>query len=318
MAYTNSPLVSYTRLSPNNSGQRTHAIDRITPHCVVGQVTVETLGNIFANPARQASSNYGIGKDGRVGMYVEEKNRSWCSSSRENDQRAITIECASDTFAPYAFNTTVYNKLIDLCVDICKRNGKKKLLWLGTKEKTLSYTPKSDEMILTAHRWFGATACPGEWMYSREADLAAKVTEKLNPKPVTTKIDVIYQVYDDKKKKFLPNVTNNSDYAGNFGNAISCVYANLSKGNIYYKVHEKARNKWLPEVKNRTDYAGNKGKPIDGIMFKTDTGKTINYQVHIKGGKWLSYVTGYNEKDAKNGYAGILGKEIDAIRIYIK
>ena len=126
--YTNSPLVSYTKLSPNNSGLRTHSIDRITPHCVVGQVTVQRLGEIFARPARQASSNYGIGLDGKVGMYCEEKNRSWCSSSRENDQRAITIECASDNFAPYAFKDVVYNKLIDLCVDICKRNGKKKLL----------------------------------------------------------------------------------------------------------------------------------------------------------------------------------------------
>lgn len=102
MAYTNSPLVSYTKLSPNHSGQRTHSIDRITPHCVVGQCSVETLGNIFLPTSRQASSNYGIGVDGRVGMYVEEKNRSWCSSSAANDQRAITIECASDNTEPYA------------------------------------------------------------------------------------------------------------------------------------------------------------------------------------------------------------------------
>ena len=75
---SNSPLVSYTKLSPNHSGQRTHAVDRITPHCVVGQCSVETLGNIFAPTSRQASCQYGIGVDGRVGMYVEEKNRSWC------------------------------------------------------------------------------------------------------------------------------------------------------------------------------------------------------------------------------------------------
>ena len=102
MTYTNSSLVSYTKLSPNHSGQRTHSIDRITPHCVVGQCSVETLGNIFLPTSRQASCNYGIGVDGRVGMYVEEKNRSWCSSSSANDQRAVTIECASDTTEPYA------------------------------------------------------------------------------------------------------------------------------------------------------------------------------------------------------------------------
>ena len=179
MAYTNSSLVSYTKLSPNHSGLRTHSIDRITPHCVVGQCSVETLGNIFLPTSRQASCNYGIGVDGRVGMYVEEKNRSWCSSSSANDQRAVTIECASDTTEPYAFKDVVYQTLIKLCVDICKRNGKKKLLWLGDKDKTLSYEPKSDEMVLTVHRWFANKSCPGSWMYARMGDLAAKVTAQL-------------------------------------------------------------------------------------------------------------------------------------------
>ena len=179
MGYTNSSLVSYTKLSPNHSGLRTHSIDRITPHCVVGQCSVETLGNIFLPASRQASSNYGIGVDGRVGMYVEEKNRSWCSSSSANDQRAVTIECASDATEPYAFKDVVYQKLIALCVDICKRNGKKKLLWLGDKDKTLSYEPKSDEMVLTVHRWFANKSCPGSWMYARMGDLAAKVTAQL-------------------------------------------------------------------------------------------------------------------------------------------
>lgn len=179
MAYTNSSMVVYTKLSPNHSGQRTHAIDRITPHCVVGQCSVETLGNIFYPTSRQASSNYGIGTDGRVAMYVEEKNRSWCSSSNANDQRAITIECASDTTEPYAMNSKVYETLIKLCTDICKRNGKKKLLWLGDKDKTLNYSPKADEMILTVHRWFANKSCPGNWLYARLGDLASKVTAVL-------------------------------------------------------------------------------------------------------------------------------------------
>lgn len=176
---SNSPLVIYTKLSPNHSGQRTHVIDRITPHCVVGQCSVETLGNIFAPTSRQASCNYGIGADGRVGMYCEEKNRSWCTSSNANDQRAVTIECASDTTEPYAFKDVVYQKLIELCVDICKRNGKKKLLWLGDKNKTLNYAPKSDEMVLTVHRWFANKSCPGNWMFARMGDLAGKVTAQL-------------------------------------------------------------------------------------------------------------------------------------------
>lgn len=180
MGYTNSPLVNYKRLSPCNSGTRTNHIDRITPHCVVGQASVEGLGSLFQNYSRQTSSNYGVGADGRIGLYVEEKDRSWCSSSAANDQRAITIECASSTYAPYEMNTAVYNSLVKLCVDICKRNGKKKLLWLGSKEKTLNYEPKNDEMVLSAHRWFANKSCPGEWLYSRFGDLANRVTKELD------------------------------------------------------------------------------------------------------------------------------------------
>ena len=117
-------------------------------------IVPDRMKNFFLPASRQASSNYGIGVDGRVGMYVEEKNHSWCSSSAANDQRAITIECASDNTEPYAFKNVVYQRLIELCTDICKRNGKTKLLWLGDKAKTLNYTPKSDEMVLTVHRWF--------------------------------------------------------------------------------------------------------------------------------------------------------------------
>ena len=146
---------------------------------MVGQCSVETLGNIFLPTSKQASCNYGIGADGRVGMYVEERNRSWCSSSNANDQRAVTIECASDTTEPYAFKDIVYRTLIKLCVDICKRNGKTKLLWLGDKTKTLNYNPKPDEMVLTVHRWFANKSCPGNWMYARMGDLAEKVTAQL-------------------------------------------------------------------------------------------------------------------------------------------
>lgn len=126
MAYTNSPLVSYTKINPNRTKNRNHAIDTITIHCVVGQYSVETLGSIFTPESRQASSNYGVGVYGRIGMYVEEKDRSWCSSNAANDHRAITIEVASDTTHPYAVNSKAYTEMIDLVTDICKRNGIKK------------------------------------------------------------------------------------------------------------------------------------------------------------------------------------------------
>lgn len=178
---SNSSLVKYTKLSPNNSGKRTHSIDRITPHCAVGQLSVESLGNIFQKTGDNAvSCNYAIGTDGRVALIVDESQRSWCSSSKTNDQRAVTIECASDKTSPYAFNTTVYNKLVELCVDICKRNGKSKLLWISDKDKALAYEPKDGEMLLTVHRWFANKACPGDWMMARMGDLASKVTAKLS------------------------------------------------------------------------------------------------------------------------------------------
>lgn len=183
---SNSSLVDYTKLSPNNSGKRTHSIDRITPHCVVGQLSVETLGNLFAKSSYQASCNYAIGSDGRVALIVDEGQRSWCSSSNANDQRAVTIECASDKTSPYAFNTTVYNKLIDLCVDICKRNGKTKLTWISDKDKALAYEPKSGEMLLTVHRWFASKSCPGDWMMARMGDLAGKVTARLSGSTAAT------------------------------------------------------------------------------------------------------------------------------------
>lgn len=215
MAYSNSPLVAYTKISPNQSGTRTHTIDRITPHCVVGQCTAESLGALFADPARQASSNYGIDKDGRVGMYCPESNRSWCTSNRDNDQRAITVECASDTKHPYAMYDAVYDSLIELCTDICRRNGRTKLLWFADKDKTLAYEPAADEMLITVHRWFANKSCPGDWLYSRLGDLATRVTTALSTvvapedeKPTGTKQETVTE-YPEKLTEGLYRVRKN-------------------------------------------------------------------------------------------------------------
>lgn len=176
MAYTNSPLVSYTKLSPNHSGQRNHAIDTITIHCVVGQCSVETLGNVFAPVSRQASSNYGVGVDGRIGMYVEEKNRSWCTSSASNDHRAITIEVASDTTEPYAVNDKAYAALLDLVTDICKRNGIKKLVWSTNKDDRVNH---KNGCNMTVHRDYANKSCPGKYLYDRHGAIAAEVNKRL-------------------------------------------------------------------------------------------------------------------------------------------
>lgn len=176
---SNSSLVDCRVMSPNHSGVRTKKIDRITPHVVVGQLSAERIGGCFTSPSSGASCNYGIGTDGRVVLCVDEANRSWCSSSSANDQRAVTIECASDKTHPYAVNSTVYNKLVDLCVDICKRNKKTKLIWIADKAKALAYEPASDEMLLTVHRWFANKSCPGDYLYGRLMSLANTVTARL-------------------------------------------------------------------------------------------------------------------------------------------
>ncbi len=168
---SNSPLVTYTKISPNRNSPRNHAIDTITIHCIVGQWTAKQGCDFFSTTNRQCSANYVVGKDGSIGLSVEEKDRSWCSSSPSNDNRAITIEVASDTTAPYAVTSAAYNALIKLVADICKRNGIKKLLWKGDK----SLIGQVSKQNMTVHRWFANKACPGEYLYSRHAEIAAKV-----------------------------------------------------------------------------------------------------------------------------------------------
>ena len=173
---SNSPLVDYTRISPNKNSPRNHKIDTITIHCVVGQCTVETLGNIFAPTSRQASSNYGVGTDGKIGMYVEEKDRSWCSSSAANDNRAVTIEVASDTKHPYAVNDRAFAALLDLVTDICKRNGIKKLVWSTKKADRMNH---KNGCNMTVHRDYANKSCPGDYLYSRHGEIAAEVNRRL-------------------------------------------------------------------------------------------------------------------------------------------
>lgn len=184
---SNSPLVSYTKISPNKSSPRNHKIDTVTIHCVVGQCSVETLGNVFAPTSRQASSNYGIGYDGRIGMYVEEKDRSWCSSNAANDNRAITIEVASDTKEPYAVNAKAYAALVDLLVDICKRNGIKELVWSTNKADRVNH---KNGCNMTVHRDYANKSCPGTYLYERHAQIASEVNKRLgstNIKPAPEK-----------------------------------------------------------------------------------------------------------------------------------
>jgi len=162
---SNSPLVTYINLSPNHSGKRNHAIDRITVHYVAGNCTVETIGEIFSYYSRQASSNYGV-QGTNVGMYVEECNRSWCSGSGYNDNRAVTIECAN--LKDGSLTDSTWDTLVRLCVDICQRNGINRLVYTG-----------DDTGNLTKHKWYDDTDCPGPWLDVRFAALARQVNERL-------------------------------------------------------------------------------------------------------------------------------------------
>lgn len=169
MAYTNSSLATVKILSPANSGQRTHAIDTITIHCMAGQMTAEACGNLFLY--RDASSNYGVGPDGKIGLYVEEKNVSWCSSNSANDNRAITIEVASDSYDPYAVKDAAYTATIKLVADICIRNGIKKLKWSTNQNERMNHLNGCN---MTVHRDYAAKACPGDYLYNRMGDIASK------------------------------------------------------------------------------------------------------------------------------------------------
>ena len=181
---SNSKLVSYTRLSPNHSGKRTHKIDTITIHCMAGQMTAEGCGALFASPSRQASSNYGVGKDGRIGLYVDEGNRSWCSSSNENDQRAITIEVASDAYEPYAVNDAAYSSMLDLVEDCCRRNGIKKLVWSTNKNDRVNHLNGCN---MTVHRDYANKSCPGTYLYSRMGEIANEINKRLGAQPDNAK-----------------------------------------------------------------------------------------------------------------------------------
>ena len=175
MMMSNSPLVSYTKISPFKDSPRNHKIDTVTIHCVVGQLDVEPLGEIFQT--KRASSNYGIGRDGRIALYVDEGDRSYCSSSSINDNRAVTIECASDATHPYALNDKVYASLIKLLADICKRNGIKKLKWSTSKAARVGHL---GGVNMTAHRDYNSgKSCPGAWIYAREGIIADEVNSIL-------------------------------------------------------------------------------------------------------------------------------------------
>lgn len=183
MSFTNSPLVTYTNITKNKTVNRNHAIDTITIHCIVGQWTAKQGCDYFATTNKKCSANYVVGKDGSIGLSVDEKDRSWCSSNAANDHRAITIEVASDTKAPYAVTDQAYKALIQLIADICKRNNIKELKWKADP----SLIGQVDKQNMTVHQWFAKKDCPGAYLYERHSDIASKVNALLKAQILPTR-----------------------------------------------------------------------------------------------------------------------------------
>lgn len=167
---SNSSMVSYAKISPFKNSPRNHVIDTITIHCMAANSTIEACGERFQTA--RCSSNYGIGTDGRIALYVDERDRSWCSSSPPNDNRAITIEVANNGGAPdWPVSDKAYEALIFLVADICKRNGIRRLLWEGN----CHLVGQINRQNMTVHRWFDNKACPGNYLYNRHGDIASRV-----------------------------------------------------------------------------------------------------------------------------------------------
>ena len=175
----NSALVNWTRHSPNHSGRLGYAIDTITIHCMAGDLSVESCGAMFAKVSTGASSNYGIGSDGRIALYVDETDCSWASSDLDNDRRAVTIEVANCDGAPdWPVSDAAYGALIELVADICRRNGIQRLVWSDSKADRVWHKKGCN---MTVHRDFAAKACPGNYLYHRMGEIAAAVNARLNP-----------------------------------------------------------------------------------------------------------------------------------------
>ena len=270
---SNSPLVSYTKISPNKTSPRNKKIDTVTIHCVVGQCSVETLGNVFAPTSRQASSNYGVGVDGRIGMYCEEKDRSWCSSNAANDHRAITIEVASDTKHPYAVNDKAFAGLIDLLVDICQRNGIKKLVWSTNKADRVNHRNGCN---MTVHRDYANKSCPGDYLYNRHGEIADLVNKRLGTyvepekepekEPDVQTSEVVYVV---KRGDTLSGI------AKQYGTTYQklAAYNNIANPNVI-SVGQKIKIPGAAQEEKKTFKKGDKVKVLKAITYKGGPFKT--------------------------------------------
>lgn len=274
--------------SPSRDKVRTHNVIYFTPHCMVGQMTAKRCGELFAKESYCASSNYGIGTDGEIGGYVDEEDRSWCTSSAWNDNRAITVECASDTKHPYAMNQKVWDSMVDLAVDICQRYGKNKMLWFNDKQTTMNYKPKDNEMVITVHRWFAAKACPGDWLYSRLGKFANEVNERLNAQVATPKL----VVEKPNTALVIENEDDRARYIWNFlkGKGLNDYAVAGLMGNLYIESALRPNNL-------QNSFEKKLGMTDKGYTKDVNDGSYKNF-VHDKAGYGLAQWTWWSRKQA--------------------
>ena len=243
MTYTNSPLVVYTKISPHKTLNRNHIIDTITIHCMAGNLTVETCGNVFQN--REASSNYGIGNDGRIALYVNEKDASWATSNPQNDHRAVTIEVANDGGENTGWHVSdkAMESLINLITDICKRNNIKKLIWSTNKSDRINHRNGCN---MTVHRDYKNKSCPGDFLYNKHSYIANEVNKRLN-------------------SYGWVNENNNWYWLDNNGNIVKNTW--IKDKNKWYHLSSTGimdTDKWIKNNSGTWSYVNNKGEALIG------------------------------------------------------
>lgn len=326
---SNSSLVSHTRISPNKSSRNGNKITKITPHHMAGNLSVETCGSVFSTSARQASSNYGIGSDGRIGLYVNEKDRSWASSSAANDSQAVTIEVAnSEIGGNWPISDAAWESLIALCVDICKRNGIQGLTWTGGKDGNL-----------TCHHMFKATLCPGPWLDDHMDDLANEVNKRLNngwtpvapeqstsyPTPNTQPSNDFHVWLQSRtKNSILPVVIDNTDNAG-INEPMTYLSAWANPGTLKVQACTE-RSGWLSPLMNPSNIKDvNFGSVGDGspmtklrmYYYAPNSDRAINYRVKTEKSGWLPWMIDHKDTGGSgDNFAGD-GSRILRVEAYI-
>lgn len=275
MSYTNSSLVSVTKISPNKTLNRNHAIDTITIHCVAGQMSAAGLGDWFARSSTAASSNYGIGYDGKIGLYVEEKDRSWCSSSSSNDNRAVTIEVASDSSAPFNVRSAAYESLIKLVADICKRNGIKRLIWRNNK----NYIGQPAKQNMTVHKWFANKDCPGQYLLSHHTDIMTKVNA------IIADGHIEYGYVGEDVKKMQKSLIANGFACGDDGADGDYLGQTMNAVKAWQKAHGYTQNgimtvKMLSELHGEKQETANK-ETVQNELSKNNVQQDTSYRVKV-------------------------------------